>query len=95
MTQIISLSKGTIQALRDTFSFAGFAGRQRAHDDDRVPLSVRHQLRGDDEHAKVRAQHQEHPEPAGRQRGGGPKGPGHPRAPERDQDAEKQAEKLS
>ena len=74
---------------------SGLAGRERADDDGGVPVAVGHQLRGDDEHAQVRAQHQEHPQPARRQRGGRPQGPGHQGAPERDQDAQEQAQKLT
>jgi len=46
------------RVLRRFFVFgpvAGFLGRQRAHHDGGLPLAVRHQLRGEPQHAQVRA----------------------------------------
>ena len=55
--------------------FPGLPGRQRSHDDDRQHLALGHQLRGDAEHAEVRAHDQVRQQQADHERGERPQGP--------------------
>ena len=66
--------------------FPGLPGRQRSHDDDRQHLALGHQLRGDAEHAEVRAHDQVRQQQADHERGERPQGPADQGAAEWDQE---------